>query len=213
MIGYRNIISLLLIGSIFVLSGCSIDGNISLEEALYAAENSTEEAIGTAAPENLSEYPAEGQGETETSQTGVKEVLCYVYVCGAVAKPGVYKLTPDSRIVSAVEAAGGFLPEAVMEAVNLAEPIRDGMQITVPDKESFAAGAEAISREERGLLNINTATAAELCTLSGIGETKAEAILAYREEIGRFYSIEQLKEVSGIGDSLFNQIKNSIYIE
>ena len=67
--------------------------------------------------------------------------------------------------------------------------------------------------EESGLLNINTATAAELCTLSGIGEAKAEAILAYREEIGRFGSIEQLKEVSGIGDSLFNQIKNSVYIE
>ena len=196
-----------------MLFGCSTDGNISLEEALYAAENSTEGAIKAVESGNLSGVSTEGQVGTDVSQTASEERLCYVYVCGAVAKPGVYKLAPDSRIVAAVEAAGGFLPEAVMEAVNLAEPIQDGMQITVPDKESFVAGEEALKCEESGLLNINTATAAELCTLSGIGEAKAEAILAYREEIGRFGSIEQLKEVSGIGDSLFNQIKNSVYIE
>ena len=63
------------------------------------------------------------------------------------------------------------------------------------------------------MINLNTASVAELCTLSGIGEAKAEAILAYRTEIGAFSSIEQLKEVTGIGESLFNQIKSSVYIE
>ena len=122
-------------------------------------------------------------------------------------------MAPDSRIVAAIEAAGGFLPKAAVEAVNLAEPIQDGMQITVPDLEAFTVRQEALERQEAGLVNLNTATIPELCTLSGIGEAKAEAILAYREEIGSFGSIEQLKEVTGIGDSLFNQIKNSIYIE
>ena len=202
-----------------MLSGCSEGGGISLEEALLAssslneAESNTEVSGVKEDSGALPQVSESGEAGSGTSQAESGEALCYVYVCGAVAKPGVYKLAPDSRIVSAIEAAGGFLPEAVMEAVNLAEPIQDGMQITVPDKESLAAGEESAFRERSGLININTATAAELCILSGIGEAKAEAILAYREEIGRFGSIEQLKEVSGIGDSLFNQIKNSIYIE
>ena len=87
------------------------------------------------------------------------------------------------------------------------------MQITVPNSEEFTARREALERQEVGLVNLNTATVAELCTLSGIGEAKAEAILAYREEINGFDSIEQLKGVTGIGESLFNQIKNNIYID
>lgn len=219
MIFQKSLITLLLTAGLIWNTGCSEGGGVSLEEALHVsagynkAGNGTQESGMEEASSDLSGASEEGQLGADVSQTASKEKLCYVYVCGAVAKPGVYKLTPDSRIVSAIEAAGGFLPEAVMEAVNLAEPIHDGMQITVPDKESFAAGEKALKREQNGMLNINTATAAELCTLSGIGEAKAEAILAYREEIGRFGSIEQLKEVSGIGDSLFNQIKNSIYIE
>ena len=97
--------------------------------------------------------------------------------------------------------------------MNLAAPISDGMQIVVPDRNEAAAAQMRSERQANGQDNLNTATAAELCTLSGIGEAKAEAILAYREEIGAFTSIEQIKNVTGIGESLFKQIKESIYIE
>ena len=181
-----------------VVSGCGKAGSVSLEEALTVMHTG---------------------GETETVLAGIddlstiqEQVLC-VYICGAVLRPGVYELEAGSRIVSAVEAAGGFLPEAATEAVNLAKRLEDGMQIVVPTMEEAEAKKAEVFRQEAGMVNLNTASVEELCKLSGIGEAKAEAILAYRTEIGVFSSIEQLKEVTGIGDSLFNQIKESIYIE
>ena len=189
---------LLLLGSMLAISGCGKAGSVSLEEALTVMHT---------------------DGETEADLSGIddlstiqEQVLC-VYICGAVLRPGVYELEAGSRIVSAVEAAGGFLPDAATEAVNLAKRLEDGMQIVVPTMAEAEAQRTEVSRQEAGLVNLNTASVAELCTLSGIGEAKAEAILAYRTEIGAFSSIEQLKEVTGIGDSLFNQIKESIYIE
>lgn len=189
---------LLLLGSMLAISGCGKAGNVSLEEALAVMHTG---------------------GETETVLAGIddlstiqEQVLC-VYICGAVLRPGVYELEAGSRIVSAVEAAGGFLPEAATEAVNLAKRLEDGMQIVVPTMEEAEAKKAEVFRQEAGMVNLNTASVEELCKLSGIGEAKAEAILAYRTEIGVFSSIEQLKEVTGIGDSLFNQIKESIYIE
>lgn len=181
-----------------VVSGCGKAGSVSLEEALTVMHT---------------------DGETEADLSGIddlstiqEQVLC-VYICGAVLRPGVYELEAGSRIVSAVEAAGGFLPEAATEAVNLAKRLEDGMQIVVPTMEEAEAKKAEVFRQEAGMVNLNTASVEELCKLSGIGEAKAEAILAYRTEIGVFSSIEQLKEVTGIGDSLFNQIKESIYIE
>lgn len=182
------------------MSGCGESGGVSLEEALMTA--------GSSDVWQAEENPVSGESREEA----FAEVF-YVYVCGAVAEPGVYALEPDCRIVAAIEAAGGFLPDAAMEAINLAEPIRDGMQIVVPDLEEVLNRQETLSRQESGQVNLNTATITELCTLNGIGEAKAEAILAYREEIGAFGSVEQLKEVTGIGESLFNQIKSRIYIE
>lgn len=185
--------------SVVFLLGCDHTEQMSLEDAIWAA--TSENMISEEASET-----AEQAAEAETQ-------LLYVYVCGEVLEPGVYTLEPGSRIVAAVEAAGGFLPEAATEAVNLAEPVQDGMQIVVPDLETYADSGKEAARQAAGLINLNTATVAELCTLSGIGETKAEAILAYRRELGFFSTTEQIKEVSGIGDSLFEQIKDYIYID
>lgn len=189
---------LLLLGSMLAISGCGKAGNVSLEEALAVMHTGGEKETVLAGIDDLS--------------TIQEQVLC-VYICGAVLRPGVYELEAGSRIVSAVEAAGGFLPEAATEAVNLAKRLEDGMQIVVPTMEEAEAKKAEVFRQEAGMVNLNTASVEELCKLSGIGEAKAEAILAYRTEIGVFSSIEQLKEVTGIGDSLFNQIKESIYIE
>lgn len=183
-----------------LLYGC--DGeSISLEEALVAESGVSETGLEGALEE--------GAGTDAVEEHGT----VYVYVCGAVRKPGVYALTSGSRVIAAIEAAGGFLPDAAREAVNLAKVVTDESQITVPDITQQELMVREESRERLGYINLNTATVEELCTLSGIGETRAQAILAYRREIGGFRDITQLLEVSGIGESLFDNIKGNIYIE
>lgn len=180
-----------------MLSGCGSSMHISLEEALEASK----------APAEIITEQEDAAGEVTIQGTVV------VYVCGQVASPGVYELAEGSRIVSAIEAAGGFLEGAAAEAINLAEPVQDGMQIDVPDLEEAAQMRLASVRQQAGLVNINQASLQELCTLQGIGEAKAQAIIDYRQELGGFQDIEQLKEVSGIGERLFEQIRDIIYIE
>lgn len=186
---------------LFIIAGCTNDRPaVSLEEALLASGEL----------ENVNES---GTGAVHSESSESEEAVCYVYVCGSVVNPGVYVLEAGSRIVAAVEAAGGFLEDAATEAINLAEPVQDGMKIVVPDLTEYAAEQVLSERDSKGLVNLNTADAEALCTLNGIGASRAEAILAYRKEIGGFKSIEQLMEVAGIGESLFQQIKSSIYIE
>ncbi len=192
------------IGLSGILGGCAVKDIPSLEEALD--QNF----------ENLMDGSMEVYVDEETeveSAEHISEKQIYVYVCGSVYNPGVYLLENESRIVAAIDAAGGFLEDAAKEAVNLAAPVTDGMQIVVPSQEEFLNTKAYEQKVQDGKVNLNTAQRQELCTLSGIGEAKAEAILAYRNEIGGFSSIEQLKNVAGIGESLFERIKESIYIE
>ena len=171
----------------------------------------------------------------------------FVDVCGAVVKPGVYGMEPDSRVFQAIEAAGGFLPEAAGAYINQAQALSDGQQIYVPTEEEIAeqgagfpgngsvgtgspgdvgngsnsgsgtsGGTSADpggSAGADGKVNLNTADAAALQTLIGIGESKASAILAYREEHGRFNSIEDIMNVPGIKESTFSKIKDKIAVE
>ena len=131
--------------------------------------------------------------------------LIAVHVKGAVAEPGLYWLAPDSRVDDAVQAAGGALAEADLDNVNLAAFVSDGSQLYVP----FAGESEdAVS----GPLNINTATEAQLEVLDGIGETKARAIVEYRESHGDFASVEQLTRVDGIGDATLDKIREQICV-
>lgn len=139
--------------------------------------------------------------------------------------PGVYRMSPESRVFQAVEAAGGFLPEAAGTSINQAQPLSDGQQVYVPTKEEIeSAGAASLTDAEKngngtqesgepGKVNLNTADAAALQTLSGIGEAKAQAILAYREEHGGFGSVEELMNVPGIKENTFSNIKDKIAVE
>lgn len=153
---------------------------------------------------------AAGLEETEASQS------IFVYVCGAVVSPGVYELEENARAFQAVEKAGGFSEDAYKEALNLAKPLEDGEQLFIPTKEEWeekgeiGQGIKANETEDDGLVNINTASKEELCTLNGVGEARAESIIAYREEKGGFSSIEEIKNVSGIKDGLFEKIKDKI---
>ncbi len=150
-----------------------------------------------------------------------------VYVNGSVAVPAVYALPPDSRVADAVEAAGGFDDAANTAVVNLAQPLMDGAQVYVPSQEEETAvppvvvdsrttsldvlGGTAVT-DGGGLVNINTATVAELDALPGIGPSTAQKILNYRDENGRFNTIEELMNVSGIGEAKFNNVKELITV-
>lgn len=156
-------------------------------------------------------------GETpETGETG-QEVLWYVYVAGCVKNPGVYTLPPDARVYHAIEKAGGFTEDADQTSLNLAAGISDGEKLVVYSKEEAAVEMrDAVFWESAGknekLVNINTAGKEELMTLAGIGESKAEAIISYRQEHGGFQKIEDIMNISGIKEGAFEKIKNFITV-
>lgn len=141
-----------------------------------------------------------------------------VHVIGAVAKPGVYALARDSRVADALQAAGGTLPQALLHNLNLAKPLFDGEQILVLEKPEATDSAEEgvvaaeLAAGQPTLININTATAAELEQLPGIGPVKAQAIVAWRQQNGAFARIEDLTKVSGIGEKTFAKLKALITV-
>jgi competence protein ComEA len=144
-----------------------------------------------------------------------------VHVTGAVAAPGVYPLPAGSIVLDAITAAGGPLAEADPNALNLARPVKDGDQIVVPLKPQPAATVQGLpagtvvtpaAPSSGGPLNLNTATAAELETLPGIGPSLAQRIVDYRTEHGPFDSIEAVTDVPGIGEGKFEAIKDLITV-
>lgn len=147
--------------------------------------------------------------DPKSEETEKKESI-FVYVCGAVQKPGVYELEADKRVCDALKAAGGLTQDAAAENLNQAETLSDGQMIRILTAEE-SANLQA-EEAKSGLVNINTADAQELMQLSGIGASKADAIIAYREEHGAFQSIEELMNISGIKEGVYNKIKDSITV-
>lgn len=208
---------------------CSLNG-AGQEEGLLlsgADEGSREEDT----PGSFGEEGVLEQGDTVPvaggfggeSRAGEDTGTCFVHICGAVAAPGVYRMPEGSRIYQAVEAAGGFLPQADEGYLNLAAQIQDGMKITVYTREETetALSSEALSPEgqpgregelKEGKVNINTAGREELMALKGIGESRAEDIIAYREKHGAFSEIEEIMQVPGIKDGAFQKIKDRITV-
>ena len=151
----------------------------------------------TAAPEKTASVVPVAQPAPDTRPV--------VYVSGAVNKPGIYRVGSDSRVIDAINAAGGLALGADPNRVNLAQAIRDGQQIHVP-----VAGAPAAPPGEPGKISINAADKSELEKLPGIGPVLAQRIVDYRNANGLFRDIGDLKKVTGIGDSKYNQIKDKI---
>ena len=175
---------------------------------------------------------------TELSDASSEEAkTLVVHICGAVSAPGVYELPAGSRIIDAVEAGGGFLPEADEACCNLAEEIMDGCQIYIMTKSESCADGQAEKKAgiqtspdsdmqttdinvrsnsttalENGLVNLNTADVAALMTLPGIGESRAKAIISYREQQGAFTKIEDIMKISGIKQAAFSKIKDKITV-
>lgn len=139
----------------------------------------------------------------------------YVYVTGAVANPGVYSLDEGLRVCDAVEAAGGLTEDADASTVNLARVLSDGEHIALPTKaevETALAQGSAGGAAASSLVNINTADASALETLSGVGSATAQAIISDREQNGPFSTIEDLMRVDGIGEKRFAKLKDSICV-
>jgi len=134
-----------------------------------------------------------------------------VYITGAVSQPGLHRLPPGSRIVDALEIAGGTLAEADLSSLNLAQRLIDGQKIYVP------LGSETIERSATinpldSPIELNSATSEQLEQLPGIGQVKAQEIIAYRQKINGFDKIEQIQDVPGIGPALFERIKDMIIV-
>ena len=151
-----------------------------------------------------------------------------VHISGAVKSEGVVELEENSRVADAIELAGGVTENAYMRDVNLAEPLEDGMKVYIPSKDEVkeqeeisynTSGSSIVNEKSKNIesrknskININEATKEELDTLPGIGESTANKIINYRNEHGKFKTIEEIKEVRGIGDSKYEQIKDLIEV-
>ncbi len=195
------------------LSGCG--------ETISYNSGDSSETTGTEAVSG-NDGPEDGSGEEDKSGDGSKVVqddvtsggeLC-VFVCGAVKNEGLYYLPAGSRYNDALASAGGFAEDADTSGINLAAFVTDGEKIYFPHEGEVAAdgsnsGSGSVSD---GRVNINTASEEELTGLSGIGQKKARAIVEYRNQNGAFSSIDEIKNVNGIGNALYEKIKDSICI-
>ncbi|HEU4526887.1 MAG TPA: ComEA family DNA-binding protein [Actinomycetota bacterium] len=157
--------------------------------------------------------PAPGPGSASPSPT-----VLLVDVAGWVRRPGVYEFREGARIVDAIEAAGGARPGAALEMLNLAAPLADGTQVLVvkagaaPAPAPGAPAAPGAAGAPGGLVNVNTASATELEALPGIGEVIAQRIIDHRTANGPFASVEELLEVSGIGEAILGSIRELVTV-
>ena len=216
------------------------DGNRKVESKVEDTDQNREAEpnAGNTVQNREAESSAGSTDRTELSDASSEETkTLVVHICGAVSAPGVYELPAGSRIIDAVEAGGGFLPEADEACCNLAEEIVDGCQIYIMTKSESCADGQTEKKAgiqtspdsdmqttdrnvrsnstpalENGLVNLNTADVAALMTLPGIGESRAKAIISYREQHGAFAQIEDIMKISGIKQAAFSKIKDKITV-
>lgn len=197
------LICVIAVGVLFAgVAGIGAPTGFSVVEAAAAEEAADEQAVSVEAPATI-----------------------FVHVTGCVAQPGLCELPAEARIADAIQAAGGFTEEASEGSLNLAQALADGEQVRVPSRDEASAaaaspgamggdaGASAGSDASVvGKVNLNTADAAQLQTISGIGEAKARKIIAYREANGRFMSVDDLLNVSGIGEKTLASMRDQICV-
>ena len=190
---------------LLTISGCKTESEI----VLYSEE--TESLVMS-------------ESQIQTEAMTVEETIV-VYVSGAVIKAGIVELKSGARVYEAIEASGGLTAEADEQWLNQAARLEDGMQLRVLTKEEAETadenntnstnntnGANEVEQKEAGKVNLNQATAEELKTLPGIGDSKAEDIIRYREEHGGFQAIEEIMNISGIKTAVFEKIKDKISV-
>lgn len=204
---------------------------LSLCGCTSKAELLSDASAGTLIVEETKVFDtSEDSGDAVSEEKAPEDI--YVHVCGAVRNPGLYRLPPGSRVSFAVDAAGGFEEDADREYINLAAVLLDGVKIDVPTVEESSAlmktgaspdpvaGVSAVPGDPsqasgsggQSLVNLNTADETELQSISGIGPSKARAVVRYREEHGPFSDISEIMNVSGIGSSTYERIKDQITV-
>ena len=133
-----------------------------------------------------------------------------IHLSGEVKNPGVYKIKKESRLVDLLKLAGGVTPRADIDIINLVQPLADGQKISVPSKQKFVVSSTSSLSKLK--VNINFATLERLKSLPGIGESLAKRIVDFRTKNGFFKNASELKKVSGIGNKLFEKIKDNIIL-
>lgn len=220
----KQAINMILVLALLVVAatGCGVKDTIYLEQDA-SSSILLEQNTQWQETEALEQVESEYKSVTQTDELDTD--LCYVYICGAVAKAGVYQLPSGSRVCDVIALAGGMTENASAISINQAEQIWDGQMIFLPTEEEAAAGVtgdvltqnivgtSGNTGEQDERVNINTASAEQLMTLSGIGQSKANDIIAYREAHGAFSSIDEIMCVDGIKEGLYNRIKDDIRVK
>jgi len=194
---------------------------------VFLQQDSSEEeetlSIATISQEQNEKVNSDSVSDTVTEpidEPAVQKIM--VDVKGAVQYPGVYELTTEDRVIDAIERAGGYLAEAQSTALNHAQKLQDEMVIYIPKEgeeidqspqNGLVVSSPAASSDLGDKVDLNSADEAALTAIPGIGPSKAQAILAYREENGSFQTIEDLKNISGIGDKTFEKLKEFIVVK
>lgn len=180
-----------------------------------SCSNSNGEVVEVIGLESTEQQESLEEVSLEEEENVVTTEEIKVYICGEIANTGVYDMDEGDRICDIIDKAGGFTEYASTMYLNQAELIIDGQKIYVPTVEEVEAGASLLyssAEEEDGKVNLNTASKEELMTLTGIGESKAEAIIAYREDNGGFETIEDIQNISGIKEAVFSTIEDQICV-
>lgn len=154
----------------------------------------------------------EQEETSDSAQVPDAQAEIFVYVCGCVNSPGVYRLGQDARVYEAIDAAGGAGEDADTDGMNLAQPLSDGERVYVPARGEGQA-ADTGTAGGIPLININQASAADLVALPGIGQAKANAIINYRLQHGSFSAKEELLNVPGIKEGIYDQIDELITVK
>lgn len=222
--GYFKIILIVLMISICVLfmCGCEKEAKVLLghdaetELSVTTADMDKKKTDDTALPQtedsaNSGTDSVDGQKNTE---------VLYVYICGEVINPGVYEMNRQERVCTLIQRAGGLTEHADLKAVNQAQFLEDGQMVYIPStEEAQGLPADVTGTEEssgsgqtEGKINLNSASREQLMTLPGIGEGKAGNIISYREEHGKFQSIEDLMKVDGIKEGTYEKLKDRITV-
>lgn len=217
----RAILTILAAVMFAAVSGCARGAAGNAGELVEVTEDKSDEVTEEESGGKTDDETEEEQSFSGEGMMPEEAETIYVHVCGEVVSPGVYGLPAGSRIYEAVAAAGGLLESAAGERLNQAAQARDGQQIYVPSVEEAVQGFQGVpsgqdiaadGTADDGRISLNTASKEQLMTLSGIGEAKAASIISYREEHGGFQKIEELMEVEGIKEGVFNKVKDQIKI-
>lgn len=178
---------------------------------LLLAGCGTKDYLRTANAKEMDEVDASGEADVVAPREGTEKTTILVQLAGQVQNPGVYEIHEGARLYEAIDLAGGLTEDAAKD-LNQVQSLTDGQFIKIPTEEEQSEKERIEKEADDGLIDINTASVADFCTLPGIGENKANQIIAYRDENGGFSSKEDLMKISGIKEGTYKKIEAYITV-